>query len=345
MTVKYTVPAKPKRSCPIIMQQNALTVLPKLLHDLGDVDRVFILYDHAVQTIATAVQKSCGDCAMAAVPSGEASKSLAQVERLSADFFLRGLTDRSVLICVGGGVAMDLGTFVAGVYAGGMRSILIPTNFMAMADAAFGGRGYVDIGNMKNLVCVRHYPSAVIIDMTILSQLPSPLLRAGLVEVVKIAAIADAEFFGWLCEHMDALQQGEMKIIETCITNAIRIKTELMADESSDRRLFSTFGHTVGHALEALTQCKISHAEAVSIGMLVEMRMANAESTEQIAACLQRLNMPKLIPLEFHNQALWDIMQRDRKARNGQVRIAVPKKIGAGELRAVTFEDLARARM
>ena len=250
-----------------------------------------------------------------------------------------------MLLNLGGGMVMDLGTVVAALFQRGLRFVQVPTNLMAAADAAIGGHGNLDAGSVKNVLGVLHHPAAVVVDTAILSKLPEGQIRSGLVEIVKLAAMRDAEFFGWLQENLAAVLDRAPAALRTCVKNAVRLKADIVATgESNDARLFTQFGHTVGHALEALTRGALSHAEAVSIGMVAEMTAAGTPDAARIMALLDELQMPRSIPLEIHNQQLWDVMQRDRKAQDGQVRVAVPKRIGEGELRTITFEDFARAR-
>lgn len=344
--LKLTIPARPKESYPIVVDREAIEKIANLVQNLHKVDTCIVLYDKKVEKIAESISRSLNKCPMIAVPSGEHSKSLTQVGRIMEDLLLKDATRHSLLINVGGGMLTDLGGFVASVFMRGMRYIHVPTSLLGMADAAIGGKTGIDLGSMVNIIGTFSHPEAVIIDIDVLSSLPDTQLSEGLVEVVKMAAMVDHEFFGWLEENIDKVLDRDEQAINVCIQNAVRMKVEVVQKDEKDvgHRLWLNFGHTVGHAVEALSHFSISHGKAVSIGMVCEMNIANTEGYERVLKLLEQLDMPTSIPLEFRSAAMWDVMQNDKKTIGENVRIAVPKKIGTGDIQSITFDNFATAR-
>jgi 3-dehydroquinate synthase len=300
-----------------------------IVEKLGDVDRIIILHDAALQDIAEKVQAALPSSVLLAVPSGEASKSLAKVEELARELLFLHATRNTLLVNVGGGMITDLGGFLAAVYMRGIRFVNVPTSLLGMADAAIGGKVYVNLGPVKNVIGQVWYPEAVFVDLGILAGLSDKHLREGLVEAVKLGLVMDGEFFGWLEENLDRILAREDDAVTSVIENAARIKTEAMG-QSAEVRHTLNFGHTVGHALETLTHFSLSHGQAVSIGMACEMAFADFGDRPRVLRILENLDMPVHIPPEVDARALWDIMRNDKKCIGDEVRMAVPVRIGAG---------------
>ena len=335
--LNFTAPACPQINYPIIVEPGAIDQLPTLIENLLDVDLVVVLYDKALESIANRIADLFSGAALIAVPSGEGSKSLLQVERIVQDMLIKQASRRSVVINVGGGVLTDIGGFVASIYMRGIRFIHVPTSLLCMTDAAIGGTTSVNIGPVKNMVGTVCHPEAIVIDTDVLAGLPDEMLSDGMVEVVKMAAILNSEFFGWLEENMERVLGREEKALNICIQNAVRMKTEAMTkcDLDDEVRLYLNFGHTVGHAIEALSKLSLSHGKAVSIGMVCEMKIADSADFDRIVHLLEELGMPLDIPLTMNTHQLWDIMLNDKKTVGGDVRIAVPDTIGSGSVRSI----------
>jgi 3-dehydroquinate synthetase len=336
-TFNLHIAAVPVRACAVTVGHGAAQGILSLLERLADVDRVFILHDTALQDIAERVQSLVPDSVLLPVPSGEASKSLETVDALVRELLLQHATRHSLLVNVGGGMISDLGGFLAAVYMRGIRFVNIPTTLLGMADAAIGGKVYVNAGPVKNVIGHEWYPEAVLVDLDILGSLPDAQLREGLVEAVKLGAVLDSEYFGWLEENLERVVAREDGALEAAVENAARIKTEAMGHGIELRHTLN-FGHTVGHALEALSQFSLSHGKAVSIGMSCEMALSDFPDRQRVLRALEILDMPVHIPRDIDVRALWDIMRNDKKNVGNEVRIAVPIRIGAAHVQSLGRE-------
>jgi 3-dehydroquinate synthase len=213
------------------------------------------------------------------VPDGERFKNLQTVSRIY-DALIRGEADRaSVLVAVGGGVIGDTAGFAAATYLRGIALVQVPTTLLAQVDSAIGGKVGVNHSQGKNLIGAFHQPSLVAIDPSLLDTLPRREFRAGLYEVVKYGMIADRTLFERVARDLTALFARDGAALEPVIGTCCRIKGRIVeADEREGHlRRILNFGHTAGHALEAVTKYRrFRHGEAIAYGMLAASELAVA---------------------------------------------------------------------
>lgn len=301
-------------------------------------DRVAVLFDEGVRPIAVPVTDSIAGSLAIPVKSGDASKSLSQVDRIVSAMLDGGCTRKTLVIAVGGGMLTDLGGFVASIFMRGVPCVFVPTTLLGMVDAAIGGKTAVNAGSRKNMIGTVTHPSHVIIGTELLKTLPEPQLREGLAEMIKIAAIIDSPFFEWLEDQVPAFLKRDGEIVDEAVTRAVRAKITVVEADEHDRdvRLLLNFGHTVGHAVEALSGYSISHGQAVSIGVAAEVKLAGFPDAKRIMNLFALAGLPLAIPSSMKSADLWKLMQSDKKNEKGEVRIAVPKRLGEGVVLTVT---------
>jgi 3-dehydroquinate synthase len=209
------------------------------------------------------------------LPPGEASKSLAEVERLLVAMVDAGIGRGDHVVAVGGGVVGDVAGFAASILKRGCGWIAVPTTLLAQADSAVGGKTGVNAPQGKNLFGAFHPPSLVLIDPSALDTLPGRELRAGYAEVVKYGLIGDAGFFAWCEANGAALLAGDKAARRHAIETCVAAKANAVAGDEHDtsgRRALLNFGHSFGHAIEAETG--LPHGEAVAIGMAMAFRLS-----------------------------------------------------------------------
>ncbi|MEE9393477.1 MAG: 3-dehydroquinate synthase family protein [Planctomycetota bacterium] len=305
-------------------------------------DGLFLVFDPAVAEIADRLQAMLPIRAAMAFEGGEASKRLATVAALADQLLEAGATRHSMVLGLGGGVTTDVAAFLASVYMRGIACALLPTSLLAMVDAALGGKNGVDLGAHKNILGTIRQPDLVLCDPNWLESLPDQEFRTGLAEVVKVAAILDEDWFVWLEEHAELILSRDAVICEKMITVSAGLKMGVVIEDESEawRRMLLNFGHTVGHAYEGLSEFLIPHGQAVAMGMVIECRAAHSEAGPRIESLLRRLGLPTAPPAEFSFAAtdLWKLMQNDKKSRSGEVRIAVPTKMGGARIQALSEE-------
>ncbi len=305
-----------------------------------DYDNIVVLFDEGIVSIAEKIIDAIGTCIRIPVHSGDISKSLTEVDRIVSVMLKAGCTRSTLLLCIGGGMITDLGGFVASVFMRGIPCIHIPTTLLGMVDAAIGGKTAVNAGTTKNIIGTITHPLAVFIDTALLQKLPDSQLAEGLAEVIKIAAICDAPFFTWLEAAMPKLLMRDSATLEECVFRSVAAKVHIVEKDEHDRdeRLLLNFGHTVGHAVEALSQYKISHGNCVSIGVTAEMKLSGFTECERLQKILKQAGLPFEIPASMQPEDLWNIMLSDKKNEHGLVKIVVPTQLGKGEVQTLTKE-------
>jgi shikimate kinase / 3-dehydroquinate synthase len=272
------------------------------------------------------------------VPAGEPTKSLAVAASLYSRL-ARARCDRSsTVLAVGGGVVGDLGGFVAATYMRGIRLIQVPTTLLAMVDSAIGGKTGVNHAGAKNLVGAFYQPALTVADVQWLVTLPERELRSGLAEVIKTAVIGDAGLFDYLEQHLSAVLRRDTAALVDVIARCAAFKARVVeADEreQSERRILN-YGHTIGHAVEAATGFRrLSHGEAVAIGMAMEaglaqrMGLAAPKAVERQNALLARAGLPTHLG-RVRRTAVWRAIGLDKKIRDGVLRC--PLLVGIGEV-------------
>ena len=305
-------------------------------------DRLCCVHDPAVEKLAVAIAGDRDACL--AVTGGESAKSLATVETLARRLLEVGGTRRSVLVALGGGVVTDVAGLLAALYMRGVDCVHVPTTLLGMVDAAIGGKNGVHLGPTKNILGTIQQPRAVLIDPGVLESLPPAAMREGLVEAVKVAGCLDTEFFAWLERSHRSVESKDEAALQHAIERAVELKIGIVESDEREQglRRVLNFGHTVGHAIEAVTGFQVSHGAAVSIGMSAEMRMAGCptEDVGRMRRLLAAIEMPTTIPAELDGDAMWGAMLCDKKTVGGEVRVAVPDGLGRHRVSRVTRASL-----
>ncbi len=283
------------------------------------------------------------------VTPGESSKSFERLAWLVERILIGGVDRKTSLIALGGGVIGDLAGFAAAITLRGLPFVQVPTSLLAQVDSSVGGKTGINTPQGKNLVGAFHQPLAVLIDVDTLNDLPERELRAGYAEIIKHGAITDAAYFAWLERHAAAMLAGDQALRIEAIRRSVEIKAAVVARderETSGERALLNFGHTFGHAYEALAGYgdRLLHGEAVAIGMVKAARLstllghapaAAAERLEGHLATLGIATSPRRIRNEgFAVDALLAAMGRDKKAEGGTVRFVLWRDVGEAFLTA-----------
>ena len=323
----------------ITIGQGALALLPEVLARRCPAARYAIiadstvagLYGGAVRTAVTTI----GPCDLFSFPAGEWNKTREQWAALSDAMTEAGVGRDGAVIALGGGVSGDLAGFVAATYRRGIPFVQVPTSLLAMLDSSIGGKTGVDTAHGKNLVGAFHQPQAVVADVTLLATLPDPHVRAGLAEAVKHGAIADRDHFERIGARRADLLARHPDALEEIIGRSVAIKAEVVGADAREhgRRAILNFGHTVGHAIEAVSGYALLHGEAIAIGMAVEAAIGTAMGVtrdgtrDALGAALESLDLPSG-PGDLQVDDLLEAMAHDKKNRSGTVKFALLKELG-----------------
>ncbi len=286
------------------------------------------------------------------IGDGERAKSLGTVNRLYEAFLQRSVDRRSVIVAFGGGVLGDVAGYAAATFLRGIPFVQVPTTLVAQVDSAIGGKVGVNLPAGKNLVGAFHPPRLVVCDPDLLSTLPRREFRAGLYEVVKYGVIASRSLLDRVSAGLDALFNQDPQVLKGVISGCCSIKAAVvMADEleSGPRRVLN-FGHTVGHALEAITDYRrFRHGEAVAYGMLAAAFISRKrgllpdDDAEALAALIRRMGpLPPVTDLP--RSAVVEATGRDKKVVDGKLHFVLASGLGATTIVSdVTTRELRAA--
>jgi len=274
------------------------------------------------------------------LPAGEAHKNLETVQKLWHAFLEHGLDRKSTVIALGGGVIGDLAGFAASTYMRGIQWVCVPTSLLSMVDASLGGKTGFDLPKGKNLIGSFYPPKLVLADPQVLRTLPEPEFSSGLAEVVKHGIIADPELFNFCARGLDCVKDN----LEQMVRQAMAVKIKIIEEDPYERgfRAALNLGHTVGHAIELVSNFQLRHGEAVAIGMVVEAKLAEYLAvasqglSDRIREVLSALGLPVEIPEEYPREEIIAAMRVDKKKNAKAIRFALPAEIGKIELVDVT---------
>ncbi len=272
------------------------------------------------------------------VPAGEKAKHLRWVQFCYNQLAAHRLERKSFVVALGGGVVGDLGGFVAATYLRGVPFVQVPTTLLAQVDSSVGGKVGVNLKAGKNLVGAFYQPRLVLCDLDTFATLPEREFVSGLAEVIKYGIIYDAPFFESLEKGMPRVLAREEDLLAQVVAKCCSIKAEVVSQDETESglRAILNFGHTVGHALEAISNYgRFLHGEAISIGQvaaawLSAVRLGLTEKeVRRIAALLEAARLPVSIQLTTAERAaLKNAMRLDKKVAGGEIRFVLTNRIG-----------------
>ncbi|NJK63235.1 MAG: 3-dehydroquinate synthase [Synechococcaceae cyanobacterium SM2_3_1] len=277
------------------------------------------------------------------LPEGEPHKTLGSVSRIYDAALEAGLERASTMLALGGGVVGDMTGLAAATWLRGINFVQVPTSLLAMVDASIGGKTGVNHPQGKNLIGAFHQPRLVWIDPTVLSTLPEREWRAALAEVIKYGVIQAPDVFEFLeglpqLQHCQDLPASDLHHL---LVRAAECKAWVVQQDEREKgiRAILNYGHTLGHALESVTQyCRYLHGEAVAVGMVGAATLAEdlgwwsgAESERQ-RMLIQRSGLPIHWPSGTDWEAVKLSLQADKKVKAGRIRFILPRRIGQVEI-------------
>lgn len=288
------------------------------------------------------------------MPAGETHKTLRSVEDMYQAFAVNGLERNGAVIALGGGVVGDVAGFAAATFMRGVPFVQMPASLLAMADSSIGGKVGVDTPFGKNLVGAFKQPDLVLMDHGLLQSLPTVELQCGYAEIVKAALLRGGEAWERIAQltiddwRLTANPELRASLIRS-LRDAILLKRDVVEEDPFERgrRALLNLGHTFGHGIEAWSDFTIKHGEAVSLGMVCAMRLGQAMGvcdatlTEAVTGVLARAGLPVSLP-NVDVDAVWRLMQSDKKKRGGKVRFALLRAPGDAFITSDVDEQEAR---
>ena len=331
----------PRRIMEIGSRRYPLYLGSRLLRSLGPIwsalaprGAALVIFDEGVRAIASQAAASLEGSGVrvvsAPVPSGEPSKSLAEVERLCRLAATEGIRRGDTIVAVGGGVVGDLAGFVAASYQRGIQLVHVPTTLLAMVDSSIGGKTGVDLPEGKNYVGAIWQPHLVLMDVDALATLPARELSCGFAEVVKYGLLEGAAFVERI-ETWPALPGATDELVEL-IGDCVDQKVAVVVDDEHDlgRRAILNLGHTVGHGIEAAGGYGgYHHGEAISLGLLAALRLSeralglDLRWRERTRETLVRHGLPVRLDPSIPIDAVLAAMGRDKKSAAGALNMVL----------------------
>ncbi|MFQ5676437.1 MAG: 3-dehydroquinate synthase [bacterium] len=333
-----------------------------ILQNLGEMLKLYNFADHAVVVTDSNVKKQYGDVLAKTLENavdsvdvidvlpGEKSKTLRTIDRIITRMLEFGCDRNSVVLACGGGVVGDIAGFAASIFKRGVACVQVPTTLLAQVDSAIGGKTGVNHALGKNLLGTFHQPKMVWSDLAVLQTLPKREVICGLAEIIKYGVIGDMALFESVEQNLERIIGLDLELLQTIVTRCSEIKADVVAkdEKESGLRMSLNFGHTIGHALEAqIGYKKISHGEAVLLGMQAESRMAvelqilAKEEFERISVLVSGFGLGAIFS-SIDIRALDQFMKVDKKATGGKLKFVLPRKIGEVDILEDVPADVIR---
>ena len=327
------------REYPIYIGSHLIDNIGKLLN-ISSYSKLYIITDETVAKLyLDTVKKQFPQTAGTSVlPAGEKAKDVSYLTEIWKSLINAKLDRNSLVLNLGGGVIGDIGGFAASTYMRGIDFINIPTTLLSQVDESVGGKTMIDLHGIKNIVGTFYQPTAVIIDVTTLQSLPKNQLLSGFAEIIKHGLIKDADYFELVTSKRP--EEFSLEEMTDIIKRSCEIKAQVVIEdekESGQRKLLN-FGHTIGHAVEALsleTSKPLLHGEAISIGMLKEAELAvnngmlSQKDLDYMTSKLAKTGLPTALQ-QINTEELLQKMRLDKKNARGEINFTLITSIGEG---------------
>ncbi|MCK8601029.1 3-dehydroquinate synthase [Desulfoferrobacter suflitae] len=341
MKQTITLPGSPARISRLVAGENLLGELPGALEAHAGKRTPYWIWDKRVWEIWN---EKLGPLGWPGTNTGrvllfgalEQRKRLSSVEQLAQQLVEAGADRRSVLVAVGGGVTGDVVGFLASIYMRGIPHYQIPTTLLAQVDSSIGGKTGVDLPEGKNLLGTFHQPDLIWMSPEFLETLAEEDFRQGMAEVIKTALIGDEVLWKYLETHAEQIKgrdrEALLRIVSACCVIKAKV-VEADEKESGYRRVLN-LGHTVGHAVERLSDYRIPHGDAVAMGLVVATKLSveMACIDQGVLSKLEQLcvvyGLPTRIPSHFGPAALLEALKTDKKWEAGTLHFILPVRIG-----------------
>jgi len=325
----------------IYIGSGLLTQTARWLKESGFAGKLVIITNPIVKRLyGNALKQSLAregfKVAVLQVPDGEEQKSLEVAGRLYnqlTDLYAERTTP---ILALGGGVIGDLTGFVAATYLRGVPLIQIPTTLLAQVDSSIGGKVAVNHGQLKNKIGAFYQPRLVISDVSTLRTLPPREFTGGLAEVIKYGVIGDKGFFAYLERNLERIKALDENVLEEIVYRSSQIKAEVVEEDEKDLGLRNilNYGHTVGHAIESVSDFKVEHGKAVALGILAAARISNRlglldkNELTRLRGIIEKAGLPTELP-NLEVAKIIQAIKHDKKILRGKLRFILPKALGS----------------
>ncbi|MBR6472667.1 MAG: 3-dehydroquinate synthase [Firmicutes bacterium] len=319
----------------------------------GNCKKTVLLWDEAVFSgyvaeIGNALEADGKEVMAISLEGGENAKTIesySKIMKIMSDF---NITRSDAVFGIGGGTVMDLAGFIASTYKRGVALVQLPTTLLAACDASVGGKNALNIGDEKNVVGTFYQPDLVVIDTRFLSALSDEVFSEGCAEIIKMGFLGDKDMIAELEKKSLLKNRGDEDYLVRIIKRCIEIKAAIVETDERDHgpRNILNLGHTLGHAIEAESNYKIHHGQAVAMGMVQMTRIAENKGIADIGTLGRLITLLAEHGLEwrcpYNINVLAGHVERDKKVRGGSLPIIVPEKFGSCVLMKLKIDDIKK---
>lgn len=304
-------------------------------------EKIVIVTDTTVQHLYGA---HFPDCDILAIPTGEEIKNMDTVRFLYEKLLELEADRSSFIVGIGGGIVSDIAGFVASTYMRGLRFGFVSSTLLSQVDASVGGKNGVNFGGYKNIIGVFNQPEWVICDFDLLRTLPRREILCGFAEIVKHAAIADADLFHYIENNYQNALELDRDVIEKLVWDSVMIKSSIVnrdEREKGERRKLN-FGHTFGHAIEKSTG--MPHGESVSIGMALACAVSEKKSklslkdANRIVRLLRNSGLPVRVTID--DKKVLEALKKDKKKEGDRIHFVLLNGIGSAVVEELSIGEL-----
>ena len=308
---------------------------------VGDVKKFAVITDSNVEKLyAVPIQEALQNAGFVAerfvFPAGEKSKVRETKEMVEDAMLVKGFRRDCCVVAVGGGVVSDLAGFVAGTFGRGVPFVNYATTLLSAADASIGGKTAVDTELATNLIGLIYQPKKVYVDIDTWKTLPRKHLINGMAETVKHACLADRDFFEYIENHVNEILDCAPEVCEYISEKNCNVKYQVVMKDEKEKSLreILNLGHTVGRAIETVSDYRLLHGEALAIGMTAQVNLGcklgflTEEERDRVTALQKKIGLPVQIPDYIDREELIRKLYTDKKVRDGKLRFVFQKGIG-----------------
>ena len=364
VTVALNGDNQPNRSYDIAIASHSLKTLGSKLVEIGlgkKSKKVLIvsnpvIYKHYGETVQKSLSNNGFETAHLILPAGERFKTANSLQKIYDAALEHRLERSSLIIALGGGVIGDMSGYAAATWLRGIDLVQVPTTLLAMVDSAIGGKTGINHPQGKNLIGAFYQPRLVWIDPEVLKTLPAREFRSAMAEVIKYGVIWDRELFDLLaqCDRLDQLRYVKPELLHNILYRCAKAKAEVVSkdEKEGNLRAILNYGHTVGHAIESVTNYRLyNHGEAVGLGMViagaiaVDLGLWSAEEQAQQVAIIAKTRLPQTLPTDIDQEAIVASLSTDKKVEAGKVRFILPTAIGNVTLSDRVTSDLVKQNL
>lgn len=344
----------------IIVGKDAITKLPDLLAQMNAGSNVLVLkqpnlFDEQTDNLRNALHVKKSSVHLLEITGGEECKSIEWLIKIWEVLHEQQFTRKDTLIAIGGGAVTDVAGFAASTYLRGINLVTVPTTVLAQVDAAIGGKTAVNFHHGKNLLGSFYFAKGIVVDTNLLESLPIRQFNSGMAEVIKYALLektiaAETEYVPGPVSLLSVLEKSmdtldwQNEILPGILIASIKMKLAVVGKDPYEQglRRCLNLGHTLGHALESMSNFALSHGEAVSIGIAFAVHISflreqlSASEAERSINILRAAKLPVCMPADLSIPVLLDCLFRDKKREGEAIKMILPK----GELGIVHYNEM-----